>query len=102
MVKKLFSIHIEKPSWEGYKYTISFGKLWGNMHGGITEKKTKNELIQFVKELFREWESPDSISPAMSGTKVTRENLDFKSFTPEISGSEFFGDKTIFDFDRRI
>lgn len=98
MVKKLFKIKIDEPCWEGYRYALFYGKQFGDQHGGATEFKTKKELIDFVKETFREWEKPDSISKGLSQTKVSRENLDFTSFTPEISGGEFFGDKSLFDY----
>jgi len=89
-----YSIHIEPPQWEGYKYALRYSKNYGNMSSGATEFKTKQELLEFVKTLFLEWESYDSIV-GRHGDKVTPKNLDFKSFTTDITKQELFGNKRL-------
>jgi len=88
--KQKYSIHIKHPAWEGFKYSLYYAKNYGDYSGGITEFKTKEELIKFVRQQFRDWEKFDSII-GRHGDKVTPSNLDFQSFTSEITKMELFG-----------
>jgi hypothetical protein len=89
-----YSIHIEPPKWEGYKYALQYSKNYGNMSGGTTEFKTKQELLDFIKTLFLEWQQFDSLL-GRQGDKVTPKNLDFESFTPDITKMELFGESRL-------
>jgi hypothetical protein len=64
------------------------------MSGGTTEFKTKQELLDFIKTLFLEWQQFDSLLERQ-GDKVTPKNLDFQSFTPEITKMELFGESRL-------
>ena len=94
---KKYEIHIEKPHWDGYKYALFYSKKYGNNSSGTTECKTKQELLDFIKEQIERWEGFDSILGRISD-KVTKGNVDFVSFTDEISIAEIFGIKTLFSF----
>jgi hypothetical protein len=96
-LKIKYRIIIEPPAWKGYRYAIRYGKLYGDCLGGATEFKTKEELLAFIRRLFRRWEEYDCILERIPD-KVTPENLYFESFTDEISKAELFGNKTLADF----
>jgi len=95
-----YSIRIEPPAWEGYKYALFYSKNYGDFSGGATEFKTKRELLEFVRKRFLEWESYDLIL-GRCGDKVTPENLGFKSFTTDITKQELFGNKKLDAFFRK-
>lgn len=92
-----YKIHIEKPHWDGYKYALFYSKEYGDNSGGATEFKTKQKLLDFVKEQINQWEGYDSILGRISD-KVTKGNIDFISFTDEINIAEIFGMETLFSF----
>jgi hypothetical protein len=97
LAKIKYSIEIKPPAWKGYRYAIFYRKHYGDCLGGATEFKTKEELLAFIRRLFKRWEAYDSILEKMPD-KVTPENLHFESFTDEISKMELFGNKTLADF----
>lgn len=84
-------IEIKPPCWEGYKYSLWFNKGYGDCFGGTREYKTKEELLEAMKEVIKAWEGYDSIVQRM-GDKITKKNLEFKSFTDEIGIADIFGE----------
>ena len=96
-MKELYEIQIKPPLWDGYKYSLYYGKNYGDHLGGAREFKTKEELIEFVKKVFKEWERFDSIANRM-GDKVMMSNLKFSSFTSDITKGELFGNKNLNSF----
>jgi len=97
MSENKYNVEIKQPNWEGYKYAVFYSKRYGNMSGGATEFKTKEDLIGFIKKQFKRWEKYDSIVQRI-GDKVTKNNLEFTSFTDDITKAELFGIKTLFSF----
>ena len=97
MPKIKYKIEIKPPNWKGYRYAIFYNKLYGDFHGGVTEFKTKEDLLAFAKKLFRRWEAYDFILGRMPD-KVTPANLHFESFTDEITKMELFGNRTLTKF----
>ncbi len=94
MSRFLYSVKIRPPLWEGYMYSVWCDKLHGNGYGLATEVKSKAELLALVRDMFRQWEKYDDCLQRMPD-KVTRQNLRFESFTPEISVAELFGNSTL-------
>ena len=101
MSEKKYMIKIDPPAWKGYMYAILFSKQYGCMHGGASEAKTKEDLLQNIRNIIKDWESFDSILGRMSD-KVTKQNLDFQSFTDEITIGDVFGNTSLFDFGIKI
>lgn len=93
-----YMVEILPPNWEGFRYAVRFSKLFGDRFSGMTEFKSKEELIEFLRNrVFREWEKYDSILERYPA-KVTKKNLIFESFTEDITKEELLGVKTLSDF----
>jgi hypothetical protein len=101
MSEKKYMIKIECPNWKGYNYALFYAKQYGNQHGGATEAKSKPELIKEIRDIIKEWESFDSILGRMSD-KVTRKNLDFQSFTDEVTIGDVFGNTSLLNFGIKV
>ena len=88
-----YEIEIKRrPHWEGY--SLFYGKRYGDFNGGATECKTKEELINKIKDIFKEWEEYDAIV-SRKGDKVNINNLEFLSFTDEILIGDLFGNSRL-------
>lgn len=57
----------------------------------------KRELVAFVRKFLKECEGYDSIV-SRNGDKATPKNTFFKSFTPDITKMELFGESTLSAF----
>ena len=93
----VYSISIKKPNWKGYKYAVFYDKKCGNMSGGCTEFKTKEELITFCKKQMKSWQEYDSILGRIPD-KLTEDNFHFESFTDDIKKAELLGNTTLSAF----
>ena len=93
-MKELYSIKIEAPQWEGYKYSFNYSKNYGNMSGGCSEAKTKEELLERLRAIVRDWNGFDYIVHR-EADEVTLHNTQFSSFTPEISMAEVLGNSSL-------
>ena len=94
---KLYEVEIEPARRDGERFTISYAKLHGDRSSGCNGVKSKAELLAFLREVFRQWEEYDSILDRRP-EKVTKRNLHFESFTPDVSVVELFGNTTMAAF----
>lgn len=72
------------------KYTVFFGKNFGNMYGGCYCCGSIGLLKESLRAIVAEWEEFDYILGRIPD-RVTDKNLYFKSFTPEITISNALG-----------
>ena len=91
---KIYSIVIEKPNWEGYKYGYSFSKNYGDFHGGYSEAKTKEDLLKKLRAIVHDWNGFDYIVHR-EANEVTMENVEFESFTTDITLAEILGNAAL-------
>lgn len=82
--KYRYTIFVTPPNWEGYKYCIDYDKRYGSHGGGITEKKTLEELVDMLVSTIIEWESFDT-GVERDGDRLTFRNTYFECYTGEIT-----------------
>jgi len=92
-------IHPPAPIWaaNGYKYGINLSKLYGDYHGRGTGARTKEEALEIIRGMLKEWQKFDHIAGRL-GDKPTPKNTEFDSFTKDITLMEIFGASRIESF----
>ena len=104
MPKKLYKVHIQpmskeaKRNWgDDYRFSVSISKKYGDYQGLGTCCRSKEEVLRHFQTMKKVWEGYDSILCRL-GDKVTMGNLDFSSFTKEITIGDLFGQPALFTF----
>ena len=90
-----YSISVGSGKGTNFNYSVFYSKQYGDNHGGVSSFNTKEEVIEFIKSIIREWEGFDNILNR-NGDKVTKKNLTFFSaFDSIVSINDVFGDNKL-------
>lgn len=93
MAKKKYSIEVTtKHTHESEKYSIFYGKNYGDHNGGARGAKTKKELLEVLRIIIKHWNEYDGILGRKSDP-VTAKNLEFKCCIKEITKEQIIPPK---------